>query len=93
MTAPTERFGVSGMRAARPSLVLDDRLVRVQVERDADRAGAVRRRQRQRLPAARGQPQRGVLELGLRRRERDRELAEHLRVRRGACRSVARHGS
>ena len=55
--------------------------------------GAVRRRQRRRLPAARRQTQRGVLELRARRREHRRELAEHLGVARAACRtsrSIAR---
>ena len=61
--------------------MLGERLVRVQVERAHERTRAVGRRQRQRLPAARAQAQRGVLELGLRRRERNGELAEHLRVR------------
>ena len=45
-----------------------------------ERAGAVGRRQRQRLPAARAQPQRRVLELGLRGRKRRSQLPEHLRV-------------
>ena len=49
--------------------VLDHGLVRVQVKRSDDRAGAVGRRQRKRLPAARAQPQGGVLELWLGRRE------------------------
>ena len=70
-----------------PVAVLDDSLVRVQVERDDERARAVRRRQRRRLPAAGGEAQRRVLELRLRWRERDGELAEHLRVARAACRT------
>ena len=81
VTSPTGRSGVSATRSRAPVAVLDDRLVRVQVERDDERPRAVGRRQRQRLPAARGQAQRGVLELRLGRRERHRELAEHLRVR------------
>ena len=61
--------------------VLDHRLVRVEVERDDEGAGAVGRRKRLRLPAARRQPQRGVLELWLRRGELYSELAKHLAVR------------
>jgi hypothetical protein len=60
--------------------VLNDRLVGVQVERDDDRAGAVRRRKRAGLPPARRQPERGVQQLRLGRRERGGELAQHLRV-------------
>ena len=81
MTAPTARSGVSATRSHAPVAVLGDRLVGVQVERDDERARAVGRRQRRRLPAARGQPQRRVLELRLGRRQRRRQLAEHLRVR------------
>ncbi len=60
--------------------VLRDRLVSVEVERHHKRARAVGGGQRGGLPAARGQPQRGVLELGLGRSERRRELPEHLGV-------------
>jgi DNA-binding transcriptional LysR family regulator len=49
--------------------VFDDRLMAVQVQCHDQRPRAVRRRQRRRLPAARGQPQRRVLELWLRRRQ------------------------
>jgi hypothetical protein len=41
--------------------VLDDRLVRMQVERDRERARSVGCRQLERLPTARGEPQRRVL--------------------------------
>jgi hypothetical protein len=61
--------------------VLDHRLMAVQVERDDQRARAIGRGQRSRLPAARGQAQRGVLQLGRGRREVDRQFAEHLGVR------------
>ena len=81
MTAPTERSGVSGTRRARPSLCSAIASSRVQVERDDKRAGAVGRRQRQRLPPTRAQAQGGVLELGFRRCKRRRELAQDLRVR------------
>ncbi len=67
--------------ARTPVAVLGDRFVRMQVERHDERAGAVGRRQHAGLPAPRGQPQRGVLQLRLGRRERDRELAEHLGMR------------
>ena len=60
--------------------MLDHLPVRVEVERDDERAGAVGGGQRRRLPAARGQAKRGVLELGLGRGERRGELAEHLGV-------------
>jgi len=63
-----------------PIDVLDKRLVRAQVERDTEGAGAVGRRQRRSFPSPCGQAKRGVLELRLRRRKHDRELAEHLRV-------------
>ncbi len=63
-----------------PVAVLGDRLVALEVERDDDRAGAVGRRQRERLPPARAQPQGGVLELRLGRGERRGQLAEDLRV-------------
>ena len=61
--------------------VLDHGLVRAQVKGCDDRAGAVGRGQRKRLPAARAQPQGGVLELRLGRGKLHRELSEHLRVR------------
>ena len=60
--------------------MLGDRLVGVQVERHHERARAIGGRQRQRLPASRGQAQRRVLQLRLGRGERDRQLAEHLGV-------------
>ncbi len=68
-----------GSRAA--VAVLHERLVMAQIEGGDDRPGAVGRRQRRGLPAARGQPQRGVLQLWLLGRQRHCELAEHLRVR------------
>ncbi len=52
-----------------------------QVQRDDERAGAVRRGQRQRLPAARSLSERGVLQLWLRRGERGGKLSQNLRVR------------
>jgi hypothetical protein len=52
-----------------------------QVKGCDDRAGAVGRGQRERLPAARAQPQRGVLQLRLGRGKLHGELSEHLRVR------------
>ena len=61
--------------------VLDDGLVRVQVKRRDDRARAVGRRQRLRLPAARAEPQGGVLELRRGRGQLHCELSEHLGVR------------
>ena len=61
--------------------VLDHRLVDPQVERDDQRPGTVRRGQRRRLPPARGQPQRSVLQLRLRWGELRRQLAEHLGMR------------
>ena len=61
--------------------VLGDRVMGVQVERNDQRAGAVGSRQRQGLPPACAEAQRGVLELRLFRGEGDRELAEDLRVR------------
>src|SRR5207247_1292482 len=64
-----------------PAAVLDDRLVGAQIEGGNDGPRAVGRRQRKRLPAARAQPQGGVLELGLRRGKLHRELSEHLRMR------------
>ena len=79
VTSPTGRSGVAerarrGHRCAR-------RRPRARAGRARhERAGAVGGGQRQRLPAARGQPQRGVLELRLGRGERDGELAENLRV-------------
>ena len=48
-----------------PVAVLDDRLVRAQIEGGDDGPRAVGRRQRRRLPAACAQPQGGVLKLGL----------------------------
>ena len=71
---------MSGIRAPRPSTVVDDGLVGVQVEDEAERARPVGCGQRQRLPAADGQPQRRVLELRLRRRQHRGQLPEHLRV-------------
>src|SRR4029077_9518619 len=74
--------GVGGERDAlrAPVAVLHDGGVLAQVERDDKRARTVGRGQRGGLPAARGQPQRGVLKLGLRRRQDHGELAEDLRV-------------
>ena len=73
---------VRGQRHARgaPVAVLGERLVSVQVEAGDERARAVGRRQRPRLPAARRQAQGGVLKLRLGRRERHRQLAEDLRM-------------
>ena len=53
VTAATGRSGASAVALDASVVVLDERLVAAQVERDDERAGAVRRRQRQRLPAAR----------------------------------------
>ena len=61
--------------------VLDERLVRAEIQRDHEGARAVRGGECEGLPAACGEPQRGVLELRLGRRERGSELAENLRVR------------
>ncbi len=73
---------VRGERDPRAAAVgmVHDRLVGVQVEDQGERAGPVRGGQRQRLPAADGQPQRRMLELRLRRREHRGQLPEHLRV-------------
>ena len=65
----------------RSPAVLDHGLVRPQVQRDDQRAGAVRCGQRRGLPSPGGQPQRRVLELGFGRGEPDRQLAQHLGVR------------
>jgi hypothetical protein len=62
-------------------VALDRRLVSMQIESDHECTRSVRRRQRRGLPAARGQAQRRMLELRLRRRELCGELPEHLRVR------------
>ena len=77
--------------------VLDDRFVGVQVERDDDRTRAVGCRQWKRLPAACGEAQGGVLELGLVRRQRRRQLAQNLcvrmeRVERGLQRVIGKLG-
>ena len=61
--------------------MLDDRFVAAQIERDHERARAVRRRQRKRLPASCTQPQSRMLKLRLGRSKRHRELAEHLCMR------------
>ena len=73
---------VGGERHAVPATVavLGDRDVGAQVQRHDQGARPVRGRQGSGLPAPGGQPQRRVLELWLRRREPDGELAEHLRV-------------
>ena len=60
--------------------VLGHGVMRVQVQRNDQRAGAIGGRERQCLPAAPDQAQRGVLELRFGRRQRRSELAEHLRV-------------
>jgi hypothetical protein len=60
--------------------VLGDRLVGMEIERDDERSGVIRSRERSRLPATRGEAKRRVLELGLGRRQQDGELAEDLRV-------------
>jgi hypothetical protein len=72
--------------ALSPAAVLENRLVGVQIQRCDEGSGAIGRRQWKRFPATRAQPQRGVLELGLGRRELDRELSENLRVRVEGCR-------
>jgi two-component system response regulator MprA len=61
--------------------VLHERLVGSQIEPRHERARAVWRGQRKRLPAACAQTQRCVLQLGLRGRDRHRQLAQNLRVR------------
>jgi hypothetical protein len=61
-----------------PVGAFDDRLVGVKVERHDEGARAVGRGQRRRFPAPRSQPQRRMLELRLGRRQRRRELAQHL---------------
>src|SRR5205807_6946399 len=61
--------------------VLDERVVSAQVESHDNHPGAVRQRERERLPPACGQPQCGVLKLRLWRRQRGGQLAENLRVR------------
>ena len=60
--------------------VLCDCFVGVQVQRDDQRTRAVRCRQWKRLPAACGQAQRGVLQLGFGRSQRRGQLAQNLRV-------------
>jgi hypothetical protein len=60
--------------------VLERRGVVVEVEDRDECSRAIRRRQRRGLPPARRQPERDVLELRLRGRERDRQLAKQLRV-------------
>jgi len=60
--------------------VLRDGLMGPLVQRDDQRTGAVRCRQRKRLPARYGQAQRGVLQLGLGRSQRRGQLAQNLRV-------------
>jgi hypothetical protein len=74
---------VRGERDLLPAAVavLDQRRVIMQVEGDHQHAVAARRGQRGGLPAARRQPQRGVLQLRLWRREVRRQLAENLGVR------------
>ena len=73
---------IGGQRDAVRSTVgvLGDGVVAVEVQRDDQCAGAVGRRQRQGLPPAPAQAQRGVLQLRLRRGQHRRELAEDLRV-------------
>ena len=67
--------------AAARGRLLDDHVMRVQIEDDDQRARAVRRRQRLRLPTPGRQPQRGVLQLRLGGRQGNRELSQHLGVR------------
>jgi hypothetical protein len=64
-----------------PAAVLDQSLVRAQVKGCDECAGAVGRRQRKRLPAARAEPQGRVLELRLGWGELHRKLSERLRMR------------
>ncbi len=76
--------------------VLDHRFVVVKIERDDERAGVIWRGEQLSLPAPRGEAQRRVLELWLRRGEHDGKFPEHLgvgvqRVARGAPR-VVRNG-
>ena len=63
-----------------PVDVLDQCLVGVKVERDAEGAGAVGRRQRRGFPSPCRQAKRCMLELRLRWSEDHGKLAEHLRV-------------
>jgi hypothetical protein len=75
---PLRREGDPGFP---PAAVLDDGLVRMEVQSCDERTRTIGGRQRSGLPAAGAEAQGGVLELRLRRRERDRELPEDLRVR------------
>ncbi len=81
MTSPTGRFGVSATWFGPPGAVLHTASMPVQVERDDQRARAIGRGQRRGFPAAGGQPQRRVLQLGFGRGQPDRQLAQHLGVR------------
>jgi hypothetical protein len=67
--------------AAAPGTRLDGQLVILQIERHDEAPGAARGRQRGRLPPARRQPQRRMLELRLGWCERHRKLAEELGMR------------
>ena len=73
---------IRGQRDSRlsPVAVLNECLVSSQVEPGDDRAQAIGRGQHPRLPAAGRQSKGGMLELGLRRSELDRQLAEDLSV-------------
>ncbi len=63
-----------------PVVVFHNRLVRMQAKGDDKGARAMGGGQRRRLPAPRGEPQCGVLQLGLGRCESRGDLAEHLAV-------------
>ena len=80
MTSPTARFGVNATRPKRPSLCSTNASCARQVKPGEQRTGTIGRGKWQRLPPAGSQPQRGVLQLWLGRRQRDGELAENLRV-------------
>ena len=83
----------AGSRCARPSLCSATAWWRVQVERDDERAGAVGRGQRQGLPPAGGEAQRGVLELRLGRRQTRRPACRAPGCGRAACRRWRCHAS
>ena len=81
VTSPTGRSGVSATRAERPSLcsATASWLWRSRAATSAPEPSGAGNGLR--LPAARGEPERRVLKLGLGRREGHRQLPEHLRVR------------
>ena len=67
--------------AARAVAVLGERLMAVEIESEHDSPRAVGGREVEGFMTARGQSQRRVLKLGLRRRERGGQLSDHLRMR------------